>query len=78
MALADDALDPIDELHRFDATLEHCEERALGALLRRVLARREGDIGGNPGKSLAAIRVETRKDRDHAYLVRRHHGRHRR
>ncbi len=43
-----------------------------------LLARREGDIGGNPGKSLAAIRVETRKDRDRAYLVRRHHGRHRR
>ena len=28
-ALADDALDPIHELDRFDATIEHREERAL-------------------------------------------------
>ena len=64
MAFADDALDPVDELDRFDATLEHGEERALGALVRRVLARHERDIGGDPGKPLAAIGVESRKDRD--------------
>ena len=39
-ALADDALDPVDELDRLDAPVEHREERALGARVRRVLARR--------------------------------------
>ena len=41
LALADDALDPVDELDRLDAALEHGEERPLVALVRRVLARRE-------------------------------------
>ena len=31
-ALADDALDPVDELDRLDPTLEDGEERALAAL----------------------------------------------
>ena len=37
--VADDALDPVDELDGLDATLEHGEERALVALVRGVLAR---------------------------------------
>ncbi len=41
-SLADDALDPVDELDRLDAALEHGEERALAALVRRVLARQRG------------------------------------
>jgi len=72
-ALADDALDPIDELDRLDATLEHREERALGALVRRILARREGDVPRRPGKPLADLRAESGEDRDGSYLVRRHH-----
>ena len=77
-ALADNTFDPINELDRFDAALEHCKERSLGALVGRVLARHEGDVGGNPRKSLAAIRVESREDRDRTDLVCRHHERHRR
>ena len=36
-ALADDPVEPVDGLDRLDAALEHGEERALVALLRRVL-----------------------------------------
>ena len=36
---ADDPLDPVHELDRLDATVEEPEERALGAGVRRVLAR---------------------------------------
>ena len=73
-ALADDALDPVDELDRLDATLEHGEERALAALVRRVLARHEADVGRGPGKPLAVGRLESREDRDPADLLRRHHA----
>ena len=41
-ALADDALDPVDELDRLDPALEHGEERPLVALVRGVLARARG------------------------------------
>ena len=39
VALADDPLDPVDDLDRLDAPLEHGEQRALVALVRGVLAR---------------------------------------
>jgi hypothetical protein len=42
-AFAEDALDPVDELDRFDAAVEHGEERPLLAPLRRVIARHEAD-----------------------------------
>ena len=64
LALADDPLDPVDELDRLDAALEHGEERALAALVRRVLARHEADVGRRPGKPLAvAPRREPRRPR---------------
>jgi len=72
-ALADDAPDPIDELDRLDATLEHGEERALRALVRRVLARHEGDIRGRAGKPLAIRRAESGEDRDGTNVVGCHH-----
>ena len=60
-ALADDALDPVDDLDRLDPALEDGEERALVPLVGRVLARREPDVGRGPGEPLAARRVEARK-----------------
>ena len=73
-ALADDALDPVDELDRLDAALEHGEERPLVALVRRVLARHEADVGRRAGEPLALRRAESREDRDAGDLVGRHHG----
>ena len=65
-ALADDALDPVDELDRLDAALEHGEERALAALVRRVLARHEADVGRGAGEPLTLGSAESREDRDSA------------
>ena len=75
LPLADDALDPVDELDRLDAALEHGEQRALVALVGRVLARHEADIGRHPGQPLAGVPIERREDRDRPDLVRRHHRR---
>ena len=50
------------------------EERALAALVRRVLARRERDVRRRPRKPLALRRAERGEDRDGGDLVRRHHG----
>jgi hypothetical protein len=36
--LAEDALDPVDAPDRLYPTLEHSEERTLGAFVRRILA----------------------------------------
>ncbi len=44
VTLADDALDPIDQLHRLDESLEHREERTLRARGRRVLPWHEADV----------------------------------
>jgi hypothetical protein len=74
-ALADDALDPVDDLDRLDAALEDREQRALGALVRGVLARRERDVGRCPREPLALLRAEAGEDRDGGDLPRRHHGR---
>ena len=41
-ALADDPLDSVHELDRLDPALEHGEERALAALVHRVLPRSRG------------------------------------
>ena len=75
-SLADDALDPVDELDRLDAALEHGEERALAALVHRVLARHEADVGRCAGKPLALGGAERREDRDPRDLVGRHHEQH--
>ena len=42
LALADHALDPVLELDGLDAALEHREQRALAALVGRVLAGPRG------------------------------------
>jgi hypothetical protein len=76
MALAENALDPVDELDRFDAALENGTERARGALVRRILARRERDIRRHPCKPLTLGNVESCEDRDSGDLVGRHHERH--
>ena len=69
MALADDALDPVDELDRLDAALEHGEERALVALVRGVLARRERDVRRRAREPLALGLGEAGEDRDRADLL---------
>ena len=62
--LADHARDPVDLLDRLDTALEQGEERALVALVRRVLARHEADVRRQPGKLLALGLVESRKELD--------------
>ncbi len=75
-SLADDALDPVDELYRLDATLEQGEERALAALVHGVLARHEADVGRCTGKPLTLGSAEGREDRDSSDLLGRHHEQH--
>ena len=62
--LADDALDAVDELRRFDPPVEHGEERSLRALVRRVLARQQGDVRRRLREPLAVLRLERGEDRD--------------
>ena len=66
VALADDALDPVDELDRLDPPVEHGEERALAALVRGVLAGRERDVGRRAREPLALGVGEPGEDRDAA------------
>ena len=72
---ADDALDPVDDLDRLDAPLEHGEQRALVALVGGVLARQQRDVGGGAGQLLALGVAELREQCDLGDLVGRHHGR---
>ena len=58
MALADDARDPVHEFHHLDMTLEQGEQRAPVALVRRVLAGGEVDVGGSAGEALPALRAQ--------------------
>jgi hypothetical protein len=71
--LADDALDPVDELDRLDATLEHGEQRPLAAFVHGVLAGDEADVGRHPGELHELLRLERCEQRDRADLLRRHH-----
>ena len=73
LPLADDALDPVDELDRLDPALQHGEQRALGALVRRVLARHEGDVRGQPRELLDLRGRKPGEERDLADLFRGHH-----
>ena len=61
MALAEDALDPLDEPDRLDATLEHGEERALIALVSREFAGREADVRRHARELLTLVRLESRE-----------------
>src|SRR5262249_23826664 len=73
VAVTEDALDPVDEPDRLDATLEHGEERAFVALVRRVLARSEGDIRRGPGELVPLGLPEIREHADRADLLACHH-----
>ncbi len=74
MALADDALDAVDEPDRLDAAVEHAEERTLVAFVHGVVACDEPDVGGNTAQAVTIGRLESREDRDLTDLVGRHHG----
>jgi hypothetical protein len=74
-SLADDAVDPVDDLHRFDATVEQRKQRALVALVRRVFARRETDVGRGARKPLARRPIEVAENADTTNVVCRHHER---
>ena len=60
-APADDPVDAVDHLDRLDAALEEGEEGALVALLRRVLAGQQGDVGRLAREPLAIGLVEVRR-----------------
>src|SRR5215210_2073341 len=75
-AFADDALEPVDPFDRFDPTLDYAEERALAALVHRVLPRHEADVRRRPRKPFALGWGERCKDADPPDLFRRHHDRH--
>ena len=77
VSLADDTLDPVDELDRLDPPLEQAEERTPAALVHRVLARNEPDVRGGAREPLPLGSVQLREDRERGDLVGRHHGRHR-
>ena len=61
IADADDTLDPVSELGRLDATIEHGEERSLASLRRCVFAGKEADVGRSLGKPLELFRAEPRR-----------------
>jgi hypothetical protein len=73
-ARADDALDPVNERNRLDATLEQAEERAFVTLVRGVFARSEADVRCGARQPVLIGCVEPREDRDPAYLIGRHHA----
>src|SRR5205823_8217040 len=69
-------LDPVDELNRLDPPLEQTEQRPLVALVRRILAPHEPEIGGGTRKPLTIGRRKRRKDGEPTDILRRHHCRH--
>ena len=74
LTLPDHALDPVDELHRLDPTLQQAEQRTVVALVCRVLARRQADISRHAGEALVCGRIEVGKDPDPTYLLGRDHA----
>ena len=50
------------------------EQRALTALVRRVLARQQPDVRRGAREPLALVAIELGEDRDPADLLGRHHG----
>jgi hypothetical protein len=73
-ALADDALDSVDELDRLDATLEHGEERPLRTLGRRVLTRDEADVRRRTRETVPVLLPERSEGRDPGDLLCSHHA----
>jgi hypothetical protein len=74
VTLPDDALDSVDVPDRLDPPLEHGEERALVARVRRVLARHEADVGRHTRELLTLSQVEPCEEGDATDLVGRHHA----
>ena len=72
-ARAEHAVDAVHELDRFDRAADHGEERSLVALVRRVLARHEAEVGGDMGQPLTPFGVERREGRNRSDLFRRDH-----
>ena len=72
--LPDDPHRPVDRLHRFDPAFEHGEQRAILALVRRVLARHQAHVRRRARQTLRARGAEHRKYLDPSDLLRRHHG----
>src|SRR5262249_16865476 len=72
-ALADDARDAVDELHDLDVPFEQGEERLTVALVRRVLARGEGDVPSGAGEPLPALGAESGEVGDPLDLFGRDH-----
>jgi hypothetical protein len=73
VTLAEDALDSVNAFDRFNPTLEQREQHALFALVRRILARYQADIGRDLREPFAFGLPETSEDRHSTDLVRRHH-----
>lgn len=71
-ARADDALDPVHELDDVEPALDHGEQRTLLALVQRILAGHEADVGGQPREALAIGRIPL-EEGDPADLLRGHH-----
>jgi hypothetical protein len=69
----DDALDPVGMRDGLQATLEHDEQRAVVALVDRVLARHEAEVRRRRRESLALGWAKALEERDLADLVRRDH-----
>ncbi len=72
--LAENPLDAVHDLRRFDATLEDGEERSLRSLVRRVLARPQDNVRRRLRQALAVLLRERSEDRNCADLVRRDHA----
>jgi hypothetical protein len=75
MPLTEHPLDAVHDLDGLDEPVQQAEERGLVALVRRVLARSEGDVRGRAGESLDLERSERLKDADRPDVVGGHHVR---
>ena len=71
--LADARLDPVDHLEHVDVALEERAERALVALARDVVPRRQRDIRSGSGDPVACLASQRREQLDALDLLGRHH-----
>ena len=73
LSLANHAADAVDHPDRLDPALDEDEQRRQIALVHRVLARAEREVGRDATEPLEVRRFEVRKRRDLLELVRRQH-----
>ena len=73
VTLTDDALDTVNGFDRLGATLEHGEDRALVALVHRVLAGHEAEIRRRVGETLSLGGGQRREDGDRTDFLGAHH-----